>query len=168
MMNIESKNGTSCHGSLAIVLPMGFSDFFCASVAMVLATRTIPNAPSDTIHISTPIYEDIASIIVARHSTTSPITRQGLLSIVTSLSCAFIGRESFFRNIRYSIAREVRPANIVGSAITPTYSAKPTFIDVARYMFVGLPIIKNILYVFAATNSVKINGIGSMSQFRAK
>ena len=64
--------------------------------------------------------------------------------------------------------KETLHDNTAGSAITFTYSKKLIPVDVAIYMFVGFPIIKAMLQVFAPTNSATKYGTGSTFAALAK
>ena len=130
--NIERRNGTSCHGSLAIVFPIGLSDFFSHKVTTEHIRSTPAHATRLTSHISTPIYEEIASITVQTKRPTSPMIRQGLSSIFSSCSCGFSGSLSFFAKSAYKIANEQSPAKTVGIAIILRYCANTTPYVVAR------------------------------------
>ena len=57
---------------------------------------------------------------------------------------------------------------MVGKNIVFIYSKNVMFKEVARYIFVGFPIIKNILQVLAATNSAIRYGIGLILAFLQK
>ena len=62
----------------------------------------------------------------------------------------------FLFYIKKRIKSDTPPEKTVGNTIILIYSKKSAPHEVARYIFVGLPIIKNILQVFAAKNSAKI------------
>jgi hypothetical protein len=71
-----------------------------------------------------------------------------------------IGLSSCFLNINKSNIKAIKDAANVGRNITLKYSKKPISNAVAIYILVWLPIIKNILQVFAQTNSITKKGIG--------
>ena len=78
---------------------------------------------------------------------------------------------SFFNSLwnnNSKIKNDVTPAPIVGKNIVFIYSKNVMFKDVARYIFVGFPMIKNMLQVLAATNSATRYGIGLIFAFLQK
>ena len=87
---------------------------------------------------------------------------KNLFFILASSISILRGAFSDFLKINNNNPKDTIPAKIVGRAIFDVYSKKEILPLVARYIFVGLPIIKNIDHVLAETNSDTKYGTGLM------
>ena len=110
---------------------------------------------SETKYISIVIgrYEEIDKIKVHKDKQTKLTISKNLFLICASLISIFKGSFKDFLNISSNNPKDTSPAHNVGRAIFDVYSKKLIPLLVARYIFVGFPIIKNIDQVFAETNS---------------
>ena len=120
------------------------------------------------IHISKLIHEEIASNITHKINNINENKNIGLSNICSSLILLLRGLLKYFLNINNIVNKEIKPAKILGINIYFIYSKKSILNDVAKYIFVGFPIINNILQVFAATNSPIKYGIGLTFVFLQK
>jgi hypothetical protein len=182
-MNMVNKNGTNIHGVRFAVLKISVGRR-CRIHAYNNAFVT--KAPADTnamYAISRPMYADTESntvhtpnITKSSHNKTLsvisggvtprsvrvlPAADMGVASRFSVASIGFvIGARSCLRNNNAMTAYAVTTANTVGNHITRKYATKSNPAPVAKYMFVGLPIINNMLHVFAATKHATKYGIG--------
>ena len=124
--NMEMRNGTRCHGMRFAVFSRGCRDCFLASRHITAPIITAPAEHRHTIHMSSPMYEEMISRTVHTPSPVTPTARAGTFRIVTSSSLARSGSFSFLRKMRKSSVNDVTAANTVGRAIMRTYSMNST------------------------------------------
>ena len=118
--NMESRNGTRCHGIRIAVFLSGCRDCLFASRQITAPSMTAPAEARHTIHISSPTYDEMTSSAVHTPMPTTPTMSAGLLRMLISSSLACRGSLRSLRKMRSNSEKETIAANTVGSAIFAT------------------------------------------------
>ena len=151
IINIDSKNGTNAQGARFREFVIYFVlCFFARHIIKFTASSTTTN-PSAIYHISSPIYELIAKSTVQLSKNVAFKITKGLLISTLFCSVGWIFYLSCFLNKTSRSKNETTPQTTVGNAIFKKYVIKSIPANDDTYTFVGLPMTKIILHVFAAT-----------------
>ena len=132
IINIESTKGTNWYGA-RFKQPISASGLRLRAIEITLVNiNKLPAAQAETIHISMPTYELMASITVQTARCAIPTQSDSLSAIITVSASACIGSFNFLLNSNISAPNATNPANRVGNMLYLTYSAKPIPLAVAR------------------------------------